>query len=284
MRAWVHAWLIIPLVFAIAYAVTWVTGLGRFDLTGRGLWETYRAFGVEAATLVPAAVTGKGGIGTSYKEVARTDARAKLSSERRDMHHMLPWKERALFLKAWFRSPLGVGSVTPSAPALTRRMVERIPWHQVRTVVELGAGTGVITARLRERKPPSVQLLAFEREPRFRHYLKHRYPDLDLHGEVRHLCAVLAEKGTPQADVIISGIPFGALPAARQQVLLADIDRALAPGGMFVAFQYSLMLRRQLRQRFERVDLGFALANLPPAFIYYCYKPAAAPEQVSYGR
>lgn len=185
---------------------------------------------------------------------------------------MLPWKERALFLGAWLQSPLGVGSVTPSAPALTRRMVERIRWQQVRTVVELGAGTGAITARLLATKPADVRLLAFEREPAFRDFLQQRYPDLELHGDVYQLGTVLAADGTQQVEAIVSGIPFGALPAADQEWLLDVVDRALAPGGQFVAFQYSLALRHRLRRRFARVDLGFTAANLPPAFIYYCQK------------
>lgn len=199
---------------------------------------------------------------------------------------MTAWKDRALFLRAWLRKPGQVGSVTPSAPALVDRMLKRIPWDRVRTVAELGAGTGPITAKVCEQKPARVRFLVFEREPEFRRLLKQRFPQLEMYPEAAQLSRVLERTGLHQADVILSGIPFAALPAQTQESLLDEIERSLAPGGLFVAFQYSWLLYRRLRRRFSRVDLGFTLFNLPPAVVYYCYKaeahqPAAAP--VIYG-
>lgn len=184
--------------------------------------------------------------------------------------------ERALFFRAWLQSPLTVGSLTPSAPALVARMLRRVPWQRVETVVELGAGTGSITAGILKRKPARSRLLAFEREPAFRQLLAERFPGLALYPEAHALSEVLAATGRPQADVVISGLPFGALPAEQQERLLCEIEAALAPGGVFVAFQYGWRLYSRLRRHFARCDVSAALFNLPPALVYTCHKAVSA--------
>lgn len=185
---------------------------------------------------------------------------------------MAPRNDRALFWQTWIQHPRTVGSVTPSAPALVHRMLEPVPWDRVHTVVELGAGTGPVTAEILQRKPPHVHFMAFEREPVFRQLLAERFPELELHSEALGLGSVLAASGENYADVIISGIPFAALSIADQEALLDEVDRCLAPGGLFIAFQYAPLLYRRLVRRFARCDLGLALLNLPPAVVYTCHK------------
>jgi phospholipid N-methyltransferase len=181
------------------------------------------------------------------------------------------WSDRMLFLQAWMRNPLKVGSVTPSAPALVSRMLAPIDWDRVQTVVELGAGTGPVTSAILQRTSPHVRFLTFEREPAFRQLLLSRYPDLQIYPEALELCRVLALTGRPTADVIISGIPFAALPGPEQDLLLDEINRALAPGGMFIAFQYSPQLYGRLKRRFAQCRINVVLGNLPPALVYTCY-------------
>lgn len=184
-----------------------------------------------------------------------------------------------LFLLVGLQNPGQVGSVMPSAPGLVSGMVRKIPWADVRTVVELGAGTGAITKQVLQLKRDDAQFHVFERNLEFRSFLQNRYPGISMHAEASNLTRVLAEAGTGSADVILSGIPFALLTTEEQEELLAEIYRALAPGGTFVAFQYSLLLWRRLRNRFDNVDLHFVPMNLPPAFIYRCTKRQTAAEE-----
>jgi phospholipid N-methyltransferase len=62
--------------------------------------------------------------------------------------------DRMAFLLRFFRSPRMIGSITPSSDQLVRTMLEPIPWERVDSVVELGAGTGVITEALVRRTHP----------------------------------------------------------------------------------------------------------------------------------
>jgi phospholipid N-methyltransferase len=49
---------------------------------------------------------------------------------------------------------------------------------------------------------------------------------------------------------------------------------ALAPGGKFLQYQYSLKHHAMLQERYDDVQLGFTLANIPPAFVYECTQGA----------
>jgi phosphatidylethanolamine/phosphatidyl-N-methylethanolamine N-methyltransferase len=61
----------------------------------------------------------------------------------------------SLFLRRWARNPLQMGSVVPSSPALCRRIARLARWGPGESVVELGAGTGVVSrALLRSGLPP----------------------------------------------------------------------------------------------------------------------------------
>lgn len=184
----------------------------------------------------------------------------------------MSWMERAAFLRKWLERPREVGSITPSSPQLARAMAEWVPWEQIRTLVELGAGTGAVTAELLERLPAGSRLLAFERMPEFRELLRERYPQLEVYAEARLLSQVLREGGGLKADAVVSGIPFALLTAEQRGVLLDEIEGALAPGGCLIAFQYTPMLWPLLRSRFASVDVRLVAANLPPALIYRCWK------------
>ena len=54
----------------------------------------------------------------------------------------------ALFLKRWLANPLQMGSIIPSSPVLCRKVVEQVRCGPDQVVLELGAGTGVISQAL----------------------------------------------------------------------------------------------------------------------------------------
>lgn len=186
----------------------------------------------------------------------------------------MTWMDRAAFLRMWLRRPVEVGSLTPSSPHLARTIAGWVPWERTRTLVELGAGTGAVTAELIRPLTPATRFLAFERLPEFRAVLQERYPTLEVHPEARHLSRVLQSTGAGMADVIVSGIPFALLTADQRQALLDEIDRSLVPGGCLIAFQYAPQMLPELRRRFQSVELRLVLANLPPAMVYRCWKAA----------
>lgn len=175
-----------------------------------------------------------------------------------------------LFLRTFGLKPWQVGSMVPSSQALADRMAGAVPWDRVRTVVELGAGVGPITAKILERKPPGVKLLVFEREPKFQEMLRDRFPGLSLYAEATEMETALAKEGVSSADAVVCSIPIALLSDADLQTLLDAIDRSLAPGGIVIFMQYSRKLLKKLRGRYHEMTLSRVLVNWPPAIVVRC--------------
>lgn len=180
------------------------------------------------------------------------------------------------YLRRFVAAPAQIGSVAPSSPFLTRAMLRGVDWGRMRTVVELGAGTGVFTKAIEAARHRESRFLVFEKEAGLRGELQRRFPSAELHADATELRGILAgDRGG--ADCVISGLPFANFRPVQRRSLLSDIRRTLRPGGVFIAFQYSLQLRAELRGRFEAMDLELVLRNVPPAVVYRC-RNREAPE------
>jgi phospholipid N-methyltransferase len=182
--------------------------------------------------------------------------------------------DRFGYLRRFVAAPAQIGSVAPSSPFLTRAMLRGIGWSRMRTIVELGAGTGVFTAAIEAARLPESRFLVFEKEAGLRGALQRRFAAAELHADAAVLRQLVGDGG---ADCVISGLPFANFGSQLRRTLLHDIRMALRPGGLFVAFQYSLQMRAELRGRFDEMDLELVLRNVPPAVVYRC-RNRVAPE------
>ncbi|UFJ41257.1 phospholipid methyltransferase [Brevibacillus humidisoli] len=177
-----------------------------------------------------------------------------------------------VFLKRFVSHPGRVGSVIPSSRFLCRQMTRQIPWSKANVMIELGPGTGVFTQAILTRKREDTQFFVVERDPEFREILRERFPGLIICDEATQLTSYLTQMNLPKADVIISGLPFAVFPPTLRNSILENVTESLVPGGMFVTFQYSLQMKAELQQRFDQVDISFTPLNVPPAFVYTCFK------------
>jgi len=181
-------------------------------------------------------------------------------------------QEKALFLYKFLGAPRQIGSVTPSSIYLADKMIESIPWHEVRHIAELGAGTGAITKRLAQAHGDGVSVLLFEQDAYLRIQLADRFPEYKCYADAGKLLLALKSERIEALDCIVSGLPFFNFPKHMRDHLLNEIVQALKPGGLFVAFQYSLQMRKPLSACFEIERIHFVPWNLPPAFVYVCRK------------
>lgn len=177
-----------------------------------------------------------------------------------------------MFFRRFISEPGRIGSIMPSSRFLCEQMLKHVAWDSIRLIVELGPGTGVFTAEILARKREHTHFLVVERDDHFRQILRERYPQLMIGKDAAKLATYIEEKQLPLADVIISGLPFANFPREVRTAILDNVYAALAPGGKFVAFQYSLQLKSELKQRFKQVEISFTPINVPPAFVYTCYK------------
>lgn len=176
-----------------------------------------------------------------------------------------------------------MGAFWPSSSVLARRMVDGCDLHARQLVVELGPGTGAFTGLILERLRRQSRFLAIEINPLNAHELKRRFPRLEVYRDsAERLPIHLAAHGRQKADCIISGLAWGNMLPATQNRIFNAVLESLAPGGLFTTFAYvharwlptSLRFRQRLVRHFARVEITpIVWRNLPPAFIYRCWRP-----------
>jgi len=180
------------------------------------------------------------------------------------------------FMKRFARSPLAIGSIVPSSRFLVARMLESVDWHQANSIIELGAGTGVITAAIDNQRRPGSTFISFERDDDMRRELNARFPDVHTHHDAFMLREVLAKQTLDSVDCVISGLPFANFDDAQRTALFSDIHAALRPGGVFIAFQYTRLLQPYFLSVYGRYECKRVLINVPPALVYFCTKQSAS--------
>lgn len=181
-------------------------------------------------------------------------------------------QEQLLFLYKFMRAPRQIGSIAPSSMFLAKKMLEPVQWNQVRSVAELGAGTGSITRQLEKVLHKEAKVLLFEKDQHLRSQLSARFRHFACYTDACNMQHALRREGIDGLDCILSGLPFFNFPSALREQLMSQIETTLKPGGLFIAFQYSLQMRKQLSQRFEIERVHFIPFNVPPAFVYVCRK------------
>jgi phosphatidylethanolamine/phosphatidyl-N-methylethanolamine N-methyltransferase len=195
-------------------------------------------------------------------------------------------RPRSAFLAAALRSPLEVGTLLPSGAALARRLAAVVPrGADERVVVELGAGTGAVTAEIARRAGPGVRLIAIEKDAAMAQQLRDRALGAQVvTADALNLPGILADHGVERADAIISVLPWTLLSPARQRELLDVIRAALRPDGVFTAAAYSAGYWTPTARRFrtmlyrsfhEVVPTRSMWNNVPPAMSYICRQPVA---------
>ncbi|QYK69238.1 MULTISPECIES: methyltransferase domain-containing protein [Paenibacillus] len=178
----------------------------------------------------------------------------------------------AMFLQRFIKNPKRVGSILPSSRFLASKMVQSVSWDDVSTIAEFGSGTGAITRFIELRVNRSAKVLLFEMDDKMRRVLQTTYPNFSCHSNACHLTKIMNQQGINPLDCIISGLPFFNFKSELRETLLHQITEALKPEGKFIAFQYSLQMKKHLSEKFIIDKINFVPLNFPPAFVYTCRK------------
>src|SRR5579872_5797326 len=95
-----------------------------------------------------------------------------------------PW----MFFRRWIANPLQMGSVVPSSAALCRRIVAQTRRTPDEAVLELGAGTGVVSRALIAGGVPADRLMVVEIVPDMARHLQDVLPGATvIEGDAREL-------------------------------------------------------------------------------------------------
>jgi phosphatidylethanolamine/phosphatidyl-N-methylethanolamine N-methyltransferase len=180
----------------------------------------------------------------------------------------------ALFLRRWLANPLQMGSIVPSSATLCRRIAALVQRQEDEFVLELGAGTGVLSRALLERGVPAEKLLVVEIVPDMAAHLRQTMPGARvICGDAFELARAIPAEARGRIGTVICGIPLVLLPLERQQQFLRSVE-AVAPGLGFLLYSYCITSPLPWRK------LGLAAKreawtprNIPPASVWR-YRPA----------
>src|SRR4051812_25849461 len=146
----------------------------------------------------------------------------------------------ALFFRRWLANPLQMGSVIPSSPSLCRRIAALVERRGDEVVVELGAGTGVVSRALLAAGVPADRLVVVEIVPEMAEHLRRALPGAEvLCGDAFELPKALPARLHGRVGTAICGIPLVLLPLAQQQRFV-DAVEAVAPGRGFLLYTYCI--------------------------------------------
>jgi len=146
------------------------------------------------------------------------------------------------FIRSWIEKPLSTGAVMPSSKALARTMARYVDTASNAPVIELGPGTGAVTAALVERGVDPARLVLVEFNPDFCRLLRTRYPAATVvQGDAYRLRRLLETYVKEPASAIVSGLPLVTKPVRARLRLISDAMALLAPGAPFVQFTYAMV-------------------------------------------
>lgn len=184
-----------------------------------------------------------------------------------------------LFASEWLQRPAAVGAVWPSSDQLARCIAAHVPARGEGLVVELGAGTGVVTQALLDRGISRERLVVIERSQAFVAHLRKRFPEVTvLHGDATELAGLLPRDRS--VDTIVSSLPLRSLPEQAVRAIIEQWRVLLSASSTVVQFTYDLRNGgRTLPAGFRKHASDTIWFNLPPARVLAmqcCPEPVAA--------
>jgi phosphatidylethanolamine/phosphatidyl-N-methylethanolamine N-methyltransferase len=176
-----------------------------------------------------------------------------------------PW----MFFRRWIANPLQMGSIVPSSPMLCARLVRQTRRAPEEFVVELGAGTGVISRALLDSGLPPEKLFVVEIVPDMATHLRRVLPGVNvIEGDARALRDLLPAHVIGQIGTVICGIPLVLLPVPEQRRFI-DAIQDVAPKRGFLHYSYCITSPLPWRtHRLTPKREEWTPLNFPPASVW----------------
>jgi len=181
---------------------------------------------------------------------------------------------RLALLRQFVKNPKGIASVAPSGQKLANLMASIVP-EDANRIIEVGAGTGVITEAILRRGFLPSALFAVEMNPTLYRMLLSRFASIHVAcGDARNLVSMTRgwRNDRDDVDAICSSLGLLTMDRNIRDEILAAAFSVLRPGGVFVQYTYGFKcpLGAVTRKRFqlEHHPVGFAWLNLPPARVF----------------
>lgn len=156
---------------------------------------------------------------------------------------------------------------------LVHRLI-RVSWIENQEdikILELGAGSGIVTREIQKTLKKGSNLTVFEIQDEMIREL--RKLEKDNTRIIQASVENIHEYCTPNSiDVIISTLPLWSMDKEMVDHVLDEISQVLKKDGVYIQYQYALQNLQQIRTRFTLEKLQYEPRNFWPAFIYIAHK------------
>ncbi len=172
------------------------------------------------------------------------------------------------FYKALLKNPRSIGSVLPSSKALARKIAAYAPVSSEDYVLELGAGTGVITKALLQHGIAHHRIIIVENSEDLAQILREHFPQIKvIQGNAKDLFNLVdGEKN--KINAIVSSLPLLVLRPEERDRIIEQIAKILNPGAYYI--QYTYGIKKSVFEkipRFKKIATTRVWWNIPPARI-----------------
>ncbi len=204
------------------------------------------------------------------------------------MHY---WSDCRQFYRQFREQYHTTGSILPSSRALARAMTRPLRRMKApRRILEVGPGTGAITAAIVRALRPGDQFDIVEINTDFVAHIERRFAQEPDFRRVRQQCRILhmpvqEVPGERCYDFMISGLPLNNFSLALVEDIYKSYERLLKPDGTLTCFEYVWIrqmkmpfvptserdrlskLTRFLEGKIRRYQIGedIVMLNVPPA-------------------
>lgn len=191
-------------------------------------------------------------------------------------------------------------NVVPSSRFLVDALVDGAELGRARRVVELGTGTGTVTAKLLAGMRGDARLYGVEIDGPLIDATTRRLPDprfVPIHGSAVDLPELLAAAGCDgPVDAIVSCLGMSLLPPDLRDAITESAASVLAPDGVFVQYGYlhAHVIVLSTSRGYSRFHLGehlgryfseqrrqIVIPNIPPAEVLICRGSLVSPVPVA---
>jgi len=174
------------------------------------------------------------------------------------------------FLTGWFRNPKTVGAIAPSGPALSRTMAAIVDASVEGPIIELGPGTGPVTAALLERGIDPSRLVLVEYDDGFCNTLRSKYPAVNVvQGDAFALDQTLQGRVNAPLAAIVSSLPLLNFAQEQRQRLIEASMKMLRPRAPFIQFTYGANSPLPVESHLYETSASKRIWwNLPPARVW----------------
>jgi phosphatidylethanolamine/phosphatidyl-N-methylethanolamine N-methyltransferase len=173
------------------------------------------------------------------------------------------------FLRALIARPKNIGAVVPSSRALGRAIARQLDPDCPGPVLELGPGTGVVTAAILDHGIKPERLTVIEYDSEFAAAIAARFHGVHvIQGDAFDLNRTLSARPAEPFAGIVSGIPLLNFPVSRRRAYVEALTARLAPGAPLIQFSYGMNAPVVPPAGHSVTCAALVWANIPPARVW----------------